>query len=360
MSTPVELLKEAQAAIGVAKGKVAAALAALAPQPTPTPTPTPTPAVNPVIIGLNGIMGWGPEQSKRLIALGIVNTRVEVGGPYTTLQQAVDGGCNHISAILGNTNDSTQLGAIDQVAWLAKTIGEAQTLKPNLAHVPVLECINEPDLKGSHVNPDGSWHSGQKEPVVYAKMYLALRSALRGVGITTPLGFYITGDYKRPDGTWSQITSGGGWIGDAVKAFPQLLDEIDCLVAHPYGKPHADNGEHSGPGGMEDILAAAKKLGVKHTDLYLTECGQQIEGTWPSGGQPSEAQQEAQAAVIKGDIEEFLKIPDVRGIWVYAARDDGTGHWGLVTTGVPAGPLPWMPRKALGVLAQFAKEHAAA
>ena len=286
---------------------------------------------------MNDGSGWGPTQAAFLVAAGIGSERLEAGSGIT-IQQSVANGFSRQTVIVGNVDDGTPLGQVDQAAWLSTALAQAREAEQHGA--VIVECVNEPYLKG-----------GKAEPAVYAAMYIALREAMVAAGLKIPLGWCTTGDYfDGATGRWSQMTAGNGWNADAIKAQPGLLGLVDCLVAHPYGAPHATNGEHVGPKGMEEQHAQLVALGLKHTDVYITEWGRNLDDV---GG--SEARQ---AADIKAAYEEFMALPYIKAIWYYQVRDDGTGKWGLVTTGTPPAPLPWQPRPSLGVVAAFAKAPA--
>lgn len=327
------------------KAEVLSLLKALAPPapapiPAPTPAPIPVPAPSKIVIGANGASGWGPEDAKKLVALGFKGDRVELGGPYTTMVDAAANGLHQTTVIVGNTDDATPLSAVPILIWVEKTVAEIRAeVMPYASSVTLLECMNEPYLKGTR--QEGSkWVPNTHEPFIYAQMYLALKAALRNAGIMLPLGWCTSADYKLPSGAWSQLDGGAGWNGDAIRQYPELLTEIDCIVAHPYGLAHADNGEHTGPGGMEDQHAQLVKFGVKNTDFYITEYGVQAAGT------STDALAEQEANITAAYLQ-FTKLPYVKGIWYYQVHDDGTGKWGLVTS-------PWTPRPSLEAVASFA------
>lgn len=315
---------------------------------TPPPPPPPTGTV----FGVNGGSGWGPVDAADLHAVGIIATRCSF--EYNTVKAVEEEGWKDVTWIVGNTDDATVLSAIDQTEWVEKTVAEVKELLPLAAKIKVrFEVMNEPNLKGSHSLPGGGWHLNIAEPLVYAELFVKLHAALAAEGINVPLGFYSSGDYQHADGTWSQMVSGHGWLGDAVAAHPNLKSIIGWLGSHPYGKAHGDSGEHTGPGGMEDQHAQAVQLGIVNARFCLTEYGDQV-----GSHTPSVAEQEAQAVWISAAYQEFAALPYVDLVLYYQVHDDGTGLWGLVTTPTPAGATPWLPRKSLATVAGFAQHTA--
>jgi hypothetical protein len=290
-----------------------------------------------VIIGVVGGSGWGPEVAEKVIAAGFKSERLEAGGPYTTDQESYDNGFRNDTVIVGNTPDNEPLSTVNTASWVASAL--AQVKEAVAFDYTTLEVGNEMNGKGS-----------QREPAKYAEMFMALYNAVNAAGIKgARLLFSGGGDYMRPGGTWSQITNGGGWVADAVKAQPGLLSAVGGFVEHPYGRAHEDNGEHAGPGGMEDQHANEVALGFKNTDIYITEYGVQF--TPGSEGRYNASTEALQAQRIKEVYAEFLSLPYVRGIWYYQLHNDSTGNWGLVS-GV------WEPRPALAVLESYANGSA--
>lgn len=294
-----------------------------------------------VIIGVNGGSGWGPEDASKLIALGITSERqgfepgsltIEASAP---IAQSLANGFKRNAYIVGNINDNLPLtSAALSSTWISSLVAQAKAAVAG-GQAAVLELMNEPYLKGH-----GVW-----EPVTYAKLYLAAKQALGIAGITVPLGFVMMGDYQRADKSWSQVPGGGGWIGDAVAACPELKAQIDCLISHPYGKRGANSGNCWGPGAMEVQHAQAVALGIQRTDVYVTEVGLQYKpGVTDALTEPTEA---AQAAAIDAVLGQLTLLPYVKGIWYYNVHDDGTGTFGLVNS-------PWTPRPALAVVAKYA------
>ena len=314
------------------------------PSPPTPPTPPPPTGTQPnVIIGLGDGSGWGPPDAKRFLEGGITSERLEAHGPYTTITESIALGWTDDTVVVGNTPDGARLGTINIPEWTGNALAE---VKEEAAHgVTLLEVGNEMYLKGGHA-----------EPVVYAAMYMSLANAVdeAGLGGKVKLLFDSFGDYDLPTGSWSQISGGNGWLGDAVKAQPGLKERVDGFTDHPYGRAHENNNKENdwGPGALEVQHAEAVSLGFKNTDYYLTEFG--VEWTPGEEGSINAPTEALQAAWIKEAYEEFLALPYVRGIWYYQAHDDSTGTWGLIEPQLNGGS-PFIPREALGVVEEFAK-----
>ena len=321
-----------------------------APPAPPSPPPPPTGPQPNVIIGLSDGSGWGPSDSRRFLEGGISSERVEAGGQSAKIAESIADGWRNDTVIVGNTPDGQPLSTVNIPEWTARALAE---VREAAAHgVTLLEVGNETVLKGTKVNANGETIH-QSEPAKYAEMFMSLANAVNAAGIKgVKLLFSSDGDYQRPDKTWSQMSRGGGWVADALKAEPGLISRVDGFVSHPYGRAHTTTPEHGGPGGMEDQHANVVALGFQHTDYYLTEYGVQ----WTPGqeGPINAPTQALQAAWIKEAYEEFVALPYVRGIWYYQSHDDGTGAWGLIEPQLN-GLSPFIPREALGVVEGFAK-----
>lgn len=293
------------------------------------PTPPPAPAPSKVIVGVNGASDWGAEVAAKARAAGITSDRVELGWPYATVKEAVGYGFTNLTVIVGNTDDGVKLSATNEPEWLAKTVAAVKAeVVPDESHVALLEDENEPFLKG-----------GQAEPALYGKRYLALKAALAAAGVKVPLGFALYGDYKRPDGSWSQVAGGNGWDADAIRANPGLAAAIGPVVSHPYGPAGANKENDWGPGALKVQLAQLTSLGVTVNAIYDTEFG--IEYTPGVNGFSSASTEQAVATELAGATKELAAIPNTAGLWDYELHDpSSTNKWGLV-----AGT--WSPRPAL-------------
>lgn len=123
----------------------------------------------------------------------------------------------------------------------------------------------------------------------------------------------------------SRASEGHGWLGDAVAAQPGLLTRVDGFVAHPYGRPGENRQESEGPGAMLQQHLQTETLGFTNRNFFVTEFGVKIEAVGPIS-EPTEA---GQAKLIKEIMEEFTKLPWVKGIWYYQSHDTGAEKWGL-------------------------------
>jgi len=285
-----------------------------------------------VIIGVNNISGWGPEQAQKMITAGIKSERLEYGD-YTTIQDSIANGFSNDTVIVGNTPDGSRLSTIDTSSWVSSTLSAVKEEAAN--GVTIIEVGNEMYLKG-----------GQAEPVKYAEMYMALAKAVDTAGVKgVKLLFNSFGDYQRLDGTYSNVTEGNGWLADALRVQPGLKTRIDDFSQHPYGLAweNNENTDDWGPGALEAEHKQAVELGLSHTDYYVTEFGVQLE----AGGVTGSNSQAQQAERIKAVYTELIGTGYVKGIWYYGPHDNETGTWGLVAD-------PWTPRQALAVVASFA------
>lgn len=302
----------------------------------------PPPPPSGVIIGLTGGSGMGETVGNKLKALGFSSERIEAGGTGSTIAESHAQGWRDDTVLVGNTSDTQPLSTVNTASWVTSTL--AQVKEAVADGDTLLEVGNEVETKGTHKGPKGEWIPGQAEPAKYAEMFMALSSAVTSAGLKAQLLFSGGGDYERPNGTWSQIDAGGGWVADALKAQPGLLSAIGGFAQHPYGRAHEDNGEHHGPRGMEDQHANDVALGFKNTNFYVTEYGVQYT---PGQEGPSNAPTLAlQAQRIKEAFQEFLSLSYVKGIWCYEVHDDNTGSYGLVS-GL------YEPRPALSTVASF-------
>ena len=283
----------------------------------------------PPILGIVGGSGWGPQVAKKVIAVGFTSERLEADSGYTTDKESYENGFRNDQIIIGNTPDGDRLSTVNIPTWVAHTL--AQVKEAVSFNYTLLEVGNEMYLKG-----------GVHEPVKYAEMYVALAHAVTAAGIKgVTLMFNAFGDYETAGGELSLMSSGRGWLGDALKAEPELKQLISAFSNHPYGIPgvkyvHGDWGME----GLEAQHHDAVSLGFAHTGFYATEYGE-------SNTRPSSMQ--IQAERIKWAYDKMLAMPYVRGVWYYQLHDDSTGGWGLVSGS-------WEPRPALAVLENYIRE----
>jgi hypothetical protein len=276
----------------------------------------------PVILGIVGGSCCGSQVVKKVLALGFSSERLEAG-VYTSDKESYENGFRNDQIIVGNIDDGSHLSSVNIPTWVNSTM--AQVREAVTYGYTLLEVGNEMYLK-----------AGAPEPVKYAEMYMALARAIDAAGIQgVTLIFNSFGDYQKPNGELSVMSNGGGWIGDALKAEPELKQRVSAFSNHPYGIPGVKyvNGDW-GMEGLEAQHAQAVSLGFAHTNYYATEYGET--DTAPSSLQ-------IQAERIKWAYGRMLGLPYVRGIWYYQLHDDSTGAWGLVSG-------TWEPRPALAVL----------
>jgi hypothetical protein len=309
----------------VAKGSAWSSEVSIAYPASPPETPPPSgEGAAPAILGLVGGSGWGPQIAKKVIAIGFTSERLEAGSGYTTDQESFNNGFRNDQIIVGNTPDGERLASINIPTWVSHTM--AQVKEAVSFNYTLLEVGNEMYLKG-----------GVHEPVKYAEMFMALVHAMDAAGIKgVTLIFDSFGDYETGGGELSLMSSGRGWLGDALKAEPELKQRVSAFSNHPYGLPtvkyvHGDWGME----GLEAQHRDAVSLGFAHTDYYATEYGESDTAEGSS--------MQVQAERIKWAYNKMLSMSFVRGVWYYQLHDDSTGGWGLVSGS-------WEPRPALAVL----------
>lgn len=300
-------------------------------------TPTPPPATagpSGVIIGTNDALGWGDEVAQKILATGLTSARVAAGGGLNTPQHAREEGFTNNLVMVGNTADGEKLATVDTASWTAQALTEVKEAAAN--GDTLLEVGNEMFLKG-----------GQAEPVKYAELYVSLANAVKAAGVTgVKLLFNDYGDYNA-NGTWSTVSRGGGWLGDALRAQPTLKTLVAGFTHHPYGLAGENQEDNWGPGALQADHSQAVSLGFVNTEFYVTEFGVQAETGGPTGSN-SLAQQ---AERVKAVYTELIGLGYVRGIWYYESHDESsTAKWGFVSGS-------WTPRPVLAVLEEFAKEE---
>jgi hypothetical protein len=294
-----------------------------------------------VIIGVDGASSWGEGPMKATLAAKIRSERVDLTAPAPlSIAQSIKNGFENQIVIVGNTPDDEPLRATTDTAWVAAALPQLKTAREQTpAGQKVLAIIeNEPSLKGVKRNREG-------EPGVYGRRIVALAKAAGEAGLENiEFIMWLSGDFMLPNGQWSQVNNKGGFTRVALEANPALLTMALAgtlaFNSHPYGKAHLDSGEHTGLGGLEDLIAQLKTLGIPSPQVYVDEYNVPVTGE-------SFTQQ---AQEVKEGYEELLKIPEVKGVWFYDEEDvDGTR--GLFA---PNG----QPRPVLQVVSQVAQSQA--
>ena len=168
-------------------------------------------------------------------------------------------------------------------------------------------------------------------PQAYAAQYAAAHAAVAGIGVTLIADSF--GDYRRPDGTWSQDAAGGGWIHDFIRAVRADGAQIDAFSIHPYGPMNKlTNGEDNGWLMVPRYHQLALANGV-NVPWYITEVGQNLGKSNTS--HPVSATTQA-ADVTKYLNDTIFKYAYVKYLDFYAIKDNATGRWGLLnSTGSP-------------------------
>jgi hypothetical protein len=288
-----------------------------------------------VIIGTNDAAGWGPHAAARIRSAHIVWDRVDLrAGPTHLMRQSTH---DHfrVLAIVGNLPDESPLSSVEPAAWAAYVVHQ---LRANPG-ATLAEAGNEMYLKG-----------GRAEPVRYARMYMAALGAMRAAGIHIPLLFNMRGDYERPGSrSWSLDSSGGGWLGDALKAVPGLGAAIltNGISVHPYGAIGENSHDTYGVLSVPADEHVARRLLGAYPNFYITEFGFNLAGC---GTPPGACSQSDQASKLRVAYGSFLSDAHVAGIWWYQSHSDSTGDWGYLNRDNS-------PRPAYGALAQIAAQE---
>lgn len=274
------------------------------------PPPSEPPPGHGTRVGTNGATGWGPVYAKDVLA-GIPHERLTfqpeslLGENCATPDQSKALGFTHNCVVIGNVNDGTPLHAVNQATYVPNCVRQAQAAQA-AGNCDFASLGNEMQLKG-----------GVEDPVLYGKMYVAVKHAMTAAGLTIPLAF----------GLW-----GHGWCGQAVSQSPELQDLIEQLDGHYYGWEGLGGGW--GPADLLSQRDEAHAARIKNFDkINVTECGCELNGT--KGRSANTTSQEGQAHAITSALNFFIR-ESVLSAYVYIIHDDGTGNWGSVDT--PSSP----------------------
>ena len=271
------------------------------------------------IIGTNDAVGWGSAAAATIHQGHITWNRVELSSKTNTLSGSINDGFK-VLLVAGNTSDSTPLSQVAVAEWGARVTAE---LKANAASVTLAEAGNEMYLKGGVANP-----------VQYAHLYMAAIEDLKAAGVHVPLLFNMTGDF--PHGTWgsptgwSQDSSGGGWLREAVKAVPALAKAIlaNGVAIHPYGEVGENHHDDYGVSAIAAEESVARTVLGSIPSFYVTEFGYSLSACGRDLGACSAKEQ---AAKMKSAYSVMLADPNIAGIWWYQSHDDSTGRFGFMT-----------------------------
>ncbi len=268
------------------------------------------------IIGANDAAGWGPVPAHTILSGHITWDRVDLNRPNALVDSLAYG--FRVLAIAADTEDSTPLSEINPQQWAAEALAQIKA-SPGIS---IAEAGNEMYLKGGVANP-----------VQYGRMYLDAVTDMNAAGIHIPLLFSMTGDYPRGSWaspiSWSDDSSGGGWLRDAVNGVPGLASAIlaNGISIHPYGAVGEDVEDDRG------VSAAATEEGVARAVLgsippfYITEFGYELGHCGEAIGSCSRVEQ---ASKLRAAYDVFLADPHIAGIWWYQSHDDRTGAWGFM------------------------------
>ena len=305
-------------------------------------------ANSPVIIGLTGGSSNGKEDSTKFKEDGLTSERLNANDGEAAINRSLEYGWSNPVVMVGNTQDTEPLRTINVATWTETALAQVKWLAAR--GITLLEVGNEMYLKGPRCT--GCYQ--QKEPAKYAEMFVSLSRAVEEAKISgVKLLFNSYGDYQeREGGGFSCVCGGRGWLGDALKAQPELKKRIADFTMHPYGEKAENSANDLGPQALYVEHKQAVELGFEHTDYYVTEFGVELEAPGPEGSKSPEDQAER----IRGVYEELIGFGFVKGIWYYGALDNSTGKWGLIEP-QPTETSPFVPRPALGVVSSFAKQY---
>jgi hypothetical protein len=166
----------------------------------------------------------------------------------------------------------------------------------------------------------------KESPQAYAAGFVAWAHALQGLGATLLFDGY-----------------GGTWMAAAVAAQPTLKTLIGGVSFHPYGPVGKSTpgvfglGHEEGEGAMEEMHSLCVTLGIENPAIYITEWGQEVEGSLAG-----------QASKTKAFMAHVLALPYVRYFAYYQTHDDSTGQWGLFDSSS-------VPREVFQVVAEAAR-----
>lgn len=281
----------------------------------------------------------GNSIGQRLLAAGVREDRLDVlSDGMPRVMAAVAAGIRVVA--LYNTGNGESGGIQNRTpARVGVEVGAmVQELPPEVTE---LEVGNEMWL-----NHEPGFNNDKPDtPQQCATKYAAAWRTVRALGWQGRLIAMVTGDYARPDGTWSSDKSGGGWIRDFVAALPPDV-KPDAFSAHPYpphsvvtAVAHEDNGWPT----LATYRSIALSLGLD-VPWYVTEVGLRTDEVSVIGQADGWARMLASLhtadAGIPGTPFDWLEY-----VAVYSAGDDG-GPWGLFDNSGAARP-------SFGVLAAY-------
>lgn len=278
---------------------------------------------SPLIVGLDGLSGWGASAAKTMIAAtGIAATRAtlafkDIAAEVALLKEALAYGCRpyllYDRPLAGRTST---LIAGDYKTMIA--------LIDELDLEPWIEDSNEPYWEGA-------------TPESQAAQYRAALEACTGSGITPAAKAW--GDYEKPNGEWSAQEAGDGWCADFCKALGETppawaLHAYGPITASdPFGSTNASTGRYSGWASIPPLITFLKTHGI-YAPVTVTEAGQRS-GAGSDGG--AEVTEATQAANYKGYIEDAVAW-GLAGLFIYEAVDTGEGGYGLYKWPLEAKP----------------------
>jgi hypothetical protein len=304
-----------------------------------------------VIIGVNAALGRGEGFAKAVRSAGFTSDRIEplvrgrdlsyenvpkIAGAFRFTDNAVlvgdinHGGPRSREASLSEWATEPNLGR-----WTARALGEVE--EAARYGNTLMEVGNEMFLVAAV--PGFKY----PQPQAYAQMFVALSKAVdaakhRAQGYKLPSGvrllFNLFGEYEESNDKWSELAlSAGkfhGWLGDALEApgevGKELRSRIEGFSFHAYetrvrsskGRWEAakEPRHDSGTLGLKYDYEEAQDLGLGTLPVYVTELGFTTSGS-------------VQAAEVKGEYEELLAFPEVKGIWYFAAGPETEKKTGL-------------------------------
>ncbi len=347
---PAVLVIAVLVALALAYGCAALATTPAPPRRSASPSSV-KPHTSKVIVGVNGALGRGEGFARAVRAAGFPSDRIE---PLVLGRDVSYENVPKIAGAFGFTDNAVTVGdindggprrsepALSQWAtepslkrWTDRALGEVE--EAARYGNTLMEVGNEMFLVAAVPG------SKYPQPKAYARMFVALSKAVdeakhRTRGYKLPSGvrllFDLFGEYEEARAKWSELDllagKYHGWLGDALEApgdlGRELRQRIEGFSFHAYEtRVHNRRGEweaareprhDSGTLGLRYDYEEAQDLGLGNLPVYVTELGFTTSGS-------------VQAAEAKGEYEELLALPEVKGIWYFAAGPETEKQTGL-------------------------------
>jgi len=252
-----------------------------------------------LIVGLNGLAGWGPAHQKVMEGVTHVDRdRLDIGSGSASnlewLREVCATGCKPLvlynPGLAGRSTAAIEADLIPIV-----TLMERYELE-------LLEFGNEVQAHGT-LPPEYAMQAQAAMKILTPRITLIVNGG---------------GEYERADGTWSQVPAGHGWCKDFCEAFG---GPPPAWSFHPYGPMTARGITDSSlePAGWLTLLRlieVLKQQGI-YAPIHVTEVGQP---TWTgSDGRPAVSEVE-QAAAIRMYVQDCIEW-NVASLYIFGSID---------------------------------------